>query len=94
MPRIPMVSLSQADRQQGQIIAPDLRQFFLLLSEWELEKRFAALFGDLSTHVHNTTHARFARFSPVFRLRSQEAHQWNCRFSQVRIFLCNQASNE
>lgn len=91
VPCIPMASLSQADRQEGQI-SPGLPQF--LLWEWKLEKQaLAALFGDLSTHVYNTPTHNLPDLPPYW-VCSQEAHQWNCRISQVRIFMCNQASNE
>lgn len=49
MPCIPMASLSQTVRQEGQI-SPRLPQF--LLCGWKLEKQtLAALFADLSSHA-------------------------------------------
>lgn len=78
-----------ADRHEGQISCR-LQQFLL----WEVgEARSGSFFGDLLTQIHNTPTHNLPDL-PLYWVCSQEAHQWNCRFSQVRIFLCNQASNE
>lgn len=50
-----MASLSQADRQQGQIIAPDLRQFFFVVVGMGVGEAFCSFvwrFVDSRTQHH------------------------------------------